>query len=538
MNYVVLARKWRPQQFEELVGQETLTRALQNAIKLSRVPHALLFTGTRGVGKTTTARILAKALNCEKGPTVRPCGICSNCVEIALGTNVDVLEIDGASNTSVDDIRELRETVKYVPSKSRHKIYIIDEVHMLSNSAFNALLKTLEEPPPGVIFMFATTEPQKIPDTILSRCQRFDLKAVTEEKIFAHLKHIVEEEKIQISEQGIAMVAKQAQGSIRDSLSILDQVIALAENPDEGVKDQDISMILGLTDLVVVENTIECFLNKDPNGLFQILQNVFEQGVDLQNYVLELIETTRNILLIKIGVDAQTLLVSPDFVDTLTSWKDRSEEQELHRWFEVLKRTYLDIARVQFPKFLLEVNFLKLTRALDYQEISQTIRSLESNEPIQMNEAVKVQRNAKPIMPAQIKSVPDEKTPKEVSKNDSKWDSLVQHLKKNKPAVAAIMVQAQSHSWEGHQLQIFFPKGSFYFDRAKTPEFKEDIENAYQETQNSQVSLEVFEGEAKPVKAAKPERQKIEKQSIEHPSVQKVMSLFDAKVDEIKPVKS
>ena len=240
MSYQVLARKWRPQSFEEVIGQKHVVKTLQNAIVHNRIAHSFLFAGQRGVGKTSIARILAKALNCQEGPTAQPCGNCNSCKEITGGNSIDVLEIDGASNTGVDDVRELRESVKYVPSKSRYKIYIIDEVHMLSNSAFNALLKTLEEPPAHVIFMFATTEPHKIPATVLSRCQRFDLRRISLEAIVKQLNEITSGEKIKISEQGLRWIAREAEGSMRDAQSILDRVISYA---GEKISDEDIAEV-------------------------------------------------------------------------------------------------------------------------------------------------------------------------------------------------------------------------------------------------------------------------------------------------------
>ena len=223
MSYQVSARKWRPQIFEEVVGQEHVTRTLQNAIRSGRIAHAYLFSGERGVGKTTVARVFAKALNCEKGPTVDPCNQCVVCQEITRGMSVDVIEIDGASNTGVDDVRELREAVKYVPVRGKHKVYIIDEVHMLSTSAFNALLKTLEEPPERVAFLFATTELHKIPATILSRCQHFTFKRIPQEAIVQQLQKIAAEEKIRVEDGGFALMARASEGSMRDALSLIDQ---------------------------------------------------------------------------------------------------------------------------------------------------------------------------------------------------------------------------------------------------------------------------------------------------------------------------
>src|SRR5437660_4179922 len=228
-GYTVLARRYRPQTFTDLVGQEPVARALANALKSNRVAHAYLFTGARGVGKTSTARILAKALNCVNGPTATPCGECEICRSIATGEDVDVLEIDGASNRKIDEIREIRGNVQYRPSRARYKIYIIDEVHMLTQQAFNALLKTLEEPPPHVKFIFATTEVQRIPVTILSRCQRFDFAHVGTQKIFEQLKHVVAKEGLQADDEALHIVARRAAGSVRDSQSLLDQLLAFAD---------------------------------------------------------------------------------------------------------------------------------------------------------------------------------------------------------------------------------------------------------------------------------------------------------------------
>ncbi len=243
MGYLVIARKWRPKQFEEVVGQEHITLTLQNAIKKDRVASAYLFSGPRGVGKTTTARILAKALNCEKGPTPQPCDSCTPCQEIAEGHSIDVLEIDGASNRGIDEVRSLRESTRYTPSNLRYKIYIIDEVHMLTTEAFNALLKTLEEPPPHVVFIFATTEANKVPATILSRCQRFDFRRIPQEKIVEQLKKICDQETIQIDDQALYLIARKSEGCMRDSQSLLDQVLSFS---DHTVSKDDVISLLGI----------------------------------------------------------------------------------------------------------------------------------------------------------------------------------------------------------------------------------------------------------------------------------------------------
>jgi len=264
MSYLVLARKWRPQTFDEIVGQEHIARTLSNALRSGKVAHAFLFTGLRGVGKTTAARILAKALNCEKGPTPTPCNACVNCQEITAGNAVDVLEIDGASNTGVDDVREIIENVRYQPAKSRFKIYIIDEVHMLSTSAFNALLKTLEEPPPHVKFIFATTDPHKVPHTIHSRCQRYDFKRIPLRLIADRLAHITRSEGVTISDRVLFLIAREGEGSMRDAQSLLDQVIAFA---GKTVRDEDVGTALGLADRKVLYAVAEAIVERNPATL-------------------------------------------------------------------------------------------------------------------------------------------------------------------------------------------------------------------------------------------------------------------------------
>src|SRR3954471_23238545 len=279
MSYLVLARKYRPQRFTELVGQEHVARTLTNAIAQNRVHHAFLFTGARGVGKTSAARILAKALCCEKGPTAEPCGVCEPCVEIAAGNSVDVAEIDGASNTGVDDVRALREGVRYMPAKTRLKVYIIDEVHMLSSSAFNALLKTLEEPPPHVVFIFATTEAHKIPTTILSRCQRYDFKLIPTARLVAHLGTILGAEKIAFDDDGLRLLARQAAGSVRDGLSLLDQVIAYVG--DARISRDVVSEVLGVADRSLLVDVARAVIGRDVATTLRSLAAAVERGIDL-----------------------------------------------------------------------------------------------------------------------------------------------------------------------------------------------------------------------------------------------------------------
>lgn len=308
MSYLVLARKYRPQTFESVVGQKHVTQTLANAITSGRTAHAVLFSGPRGTGKTTIARILAKAMNCSTGPTPNPCNTCPSCVDITSGKAADVFEIDGASNNGVDQVRDLRENVKYMPQHSRYKIYIIDEVHMLSVAAFNALLKTLEEPPEHVLFFFATTEPQKIPVTILSRCQRHDLKRIGLDDIVNHMNFLCEKESIRIEQEGLTLIAREAGGCLRDALSLLDQVISFAR---EDITADHILDMLGIVDRKMLYDMSAAILGRNLPGMLEILDKIYTHGHDLKKFFAELIQHFRNMLVVKIGNAVDRLVDLP-----------------------------------------------------------------------------------------------------------------------------------------------------------------------------------------------------------------------------------
>lgn len=307
-RYQVLARKWRPQRFDDVVGQEHITRTLKNAIGSGRIHHAFLFIGSRGIGKTTTARILAKALNClsSDAPTIEPCGTCSNCTSIANGSNIDVIEIDGASNNGVDDVREIRDNVRMVPTNGRYKVYIIDEVHQLSVAAFNALLKTLEEPPPHAVFILATTEAQKIMATIISRCQRYDFRRVATPDIVRLLRKILDHDGVKASDDALRAIARAAEGGVRDAESILDELITYASDGDE-ITFKDVFDVLGLVDWDILHQLCEAILTQDVARQLILVEDVVAAGKDLSQFVQDILRYFRNLLVVRSAGNADLL---------------------------------------------------------------------------------------------------------------------------------------------------------------------------------------------------------------------------------------
>ena len=374
MDYQVSARKYRPGTFEDVIGQPHIVQMLVNAITTKRVAHAFLFSGTRGVGKTTVARILAKALNCEKGPTSTPCDVCANCQEIAQGTSVDVVEIDGASNTGVDDVREIRENVKFTPFRGSYRVYIIDEVHMLSNSAFNALLKTLEEPPPHVVFVFATTEIHKIPATILSRCQHYNFRRITKAEIIQRLRHVADHEGLAVEDRSLASIARASEGSMRDALSLLDQAVAFG---GKTVKQGDLEVLLGAVPQEHVRTLIAAVMAQDSPAALRVIAHLLDQGHDLRAYCADVVEYVRNLLVASV-VPPRAKVESPEDIQDLQKIMDLSAEDirqvmadakafsadQLQDLFRIFSQAE-DALRVSaHPRFVLEVAAVKATRLL------------------------------------------------------------------------------------------------------------------------------------------------------------------------------
>jgi DNA polymerase-3 subunit gamma/tau len=372
--YVAIARKWRPLTLEEMVGQTHVTRTLKNALASGRIHHAFLFTGARGVGKTTAARALARALQCLEGPTVTPCGVCGPCRDILAGTSPDVVEIDGASNNSVEDVRDLRDGVRYLPATTRFRIYIIDEVHMLSKGAFNALLKTLEEPPPHVKFIFATTEVNKIPETILSRVQRFDFKRIPASVVVSRLKMICEAEGIALSEVALRMVARAGEGSMRDAQSLLDQVISFGgARPD----DTQVADILGLVDRGVLYEMLTGLMRAEPDRCLDAIAAVHDSGYEIAQFTGELLELVRNAALVGLSPGARKHLDVPEEEkDRLLALVDGMPAEQLSRVFQVLLEVHDQVARASRPRMVLEMAVARLVSVRPAQPIAPLVERL------------------------------------------------------------------------------------------------------------------------------------------------------------------
>jgi DNA polymerase-3 subunit gamma/tau len=377
MSYQVIARKYRPQTFSDLTGQEHITRTLSHALDNRRLHHAYLFSGVRGTGKTTTARILAKGLNCHQGITSRPCLQCPSCLEIASGNSLDVLEIDAASNTGVDNVRDvIINNLAMAPARDRYKIFVIDEVHMLSTSAFNALLKTLEEPPSHVVFIMATTELHKVPDTILSRCQQFEFRNIATEKILNRLREIANAEDIKISDAALHEIARAGAGSLRDAQSYFDQVIAAS---GAEITAEDVSSSLGLLSAETLGRLVEAIARQDTPMTLNLVEEITSRGYDLRNVTRELMAYLRHLLIVKSGiVNGEILGVADIEIDRLKELSRYFSEEDLVRCFHLLAQTEREIKDSPHPRFQLEIGLVKLTHAARLRSLDELIKRLDS----------------------------------------------------------------------------------------------------------------------------------------------------------------
>ncbi len=374
MSYLVLARKWRPQTFEEVVGQEHVTRTLRNAIQSGRIAHAFLFTGPRGVGKTTIARLLAKAFNCENGPTPDPCNSCSNCKEITIGSSLDVLEIDGASHTGVDNVRDITEGVQYRPAKSRFRVVIIDEVHMLSNAAFNALLKTLEEPPEHVKFIFATTEVHKILQTILSRCQRYDFKRIPLRELIKQLTTLAEHEGFACDEVGLALVAREADGSLRDAESLLEQVVTWS---DGNVNEQTVRDALGVADRQALFRVADAVLDNEAAQVLRVAGDLYQYGYDPRRLCRDLLEHFHQLVIAKVSPDPALLADLPDHeITAVQQQAGKRSLEDLQRFFTLLLRAEEEMSHTAYSQLVIEMTLVKLASQPPVMPIDEALAQL------------------------------------------------------------------------------------------------------------------------------------------------------------------
>jgi DNA polymerase-3 subunit gamma/tau len=435
MAYQVLARKWRPQNFEEVVGQEPITRTLQNALAAGRVAHAFLFSGPRGVGKTSVARILAKALNCQAGPTPHPDNTCEICQAITVGSSLDVLEIDGASNRGIDEVRDLREKIKYLPTQGKYKVYIIDEVHMLTKEAFNALLKTLEEPPAHAVFILATTEPHKVPVTIMSRCQRYDFRRIPTGVIQAHLANLAEQEGWHIDPEGLALVARAAEGGLRDAQGFLDQVVTFG---GDGVSAAEIARILGVTDRGALLGALKAIIARHGPDLLGLIEALYTQGQDLGRFYQDLILYARHLLVAGLHPEARHLAAVADTEwDELCHLARQTLPVHLHNLLSVLLQGEEELKRSPQPRLALEVLLLRLIHlepVLPLAEWLERLAALEqrlaSGAPLRPAPAVPARPSAPEVQEVPAPPAPPVELPVDANLED-RWQAFLNHVQES-----------------------------------------------------------------------------------------------------------
>lgn len=553
MTYQVLARKYRPQKFAEVVGQDHITTTLKNALAQSRLHHAYLFTGARGIGKTTVARILAKALNCQNLKGAEPCGKCSPCVEITAGTSLDVQEIDGASNTSVEDVREIRERVKYMPSSGRYKIYIIDEVHMLSTSAFNALLKTLEEPPAHVVFIFATTEAHKIPATILSRCQRHDFRRIAPSKIAATLKRIAKGEGATVDDEALRLISHEATGSLRDAESLFDQSIAFAGND---VTAETIKSMLGFLDRKRIFDVMEATLEKDPKRALAVLDEVFETGADIVRFAMDVLEMLRHALVLsECGGARGTIDLAPDEAKALGELLKETAAPELHQMFSIWYGIAEQVARSPFPKMLFEVGLIRLCRAGPVRQISEIVARLDAIVEAPGGAAADAGPAAQASLPTAPKAVPQAKPPADApappdvdhpsptfepgpSRKDAaserRWEEFMRWLVVKRPQAASILQHGVLVGIDGGVVKLSFDN-PLYADMLAEAERRQHLEKLFGEffKRTMQVAVaKTGEADARADKGHK--KRELMREALDSDIVRKAADILNAQLHDVK----
>ena len=449
MSYVVIARRWRPQQFDEIIAQEHVSKTLSNAITNNRIAHAYIFTGPRGIGKTTTARILAKALNCEKGPTPIPCNECSACLAITQGNSLDVLEIDGASNRGIDEIRNLRENIRFTPTTGKYRIYIIDEVHMLTKEAFNALLKTLEEPPAHALFIFATTEIHKVPSTILSRCQRFDFKRIPIKTIMAHLKHICDSDKIKADEDALLQIAKKADGSMRDSQSILDQIISFS---GDIIKFENVAQALGVIHQDLYFKISDLILEKNLKEIIFQAQEIFNSGYDLTEFLLGLEEHFRNILITLCTGSTELIEISENYLKRYEEVAPKFNENDLVAILKIISDTILSVKISQHPQLKFELGMIKIAKLPSSKDLESLLENLDLLKKKAKNNRVAETSDTGYATINSSTQTPEQKLSISIIKD--KWPDVVSGVHESKPSLSASLENAIPLSLNESRLEV------------------------------------------------------------------------------------
>ena len=537
MGYLVLARKCRPQVFEDVVGQDHVVRTLKNAIRYNRVAHAFMFSGPRGVGKTSVARILSKAINCVQGPSEIPCNECTNCKEITDGISMDVREIDGASNRGIDEIRELRENIKFSPVSSRYKIYIIDEVHMLTQPAFNALLKTLEEPPPHVIFMFATTEIHKVPSTILSRCQHFDFRRVSTMQIADNLRQIATSEGISVSDNGLIWIAQGGEGSIRDAQSIFDQLISYAGTD---IKDSDIGELLGLKDRSFLFDISRAVLERNTGDCLKIIDEGYYAGVDMKQFYQMLLHHFMNLLMVKITGEDHVLVDIPhDEIRELSKQADGTSRETLQRLLEILMAEEEDIKKSLDPRLNLEFILVRMAYLEPMIPVDEILSKMERLEKRLSSKAGEGRRGMPPdnnLSDSDLDTKAKKESDAENIPGANLWKNYKNFIKKKNPLLWSKIEPGTFLGYENRCLKIGFPAGYIFLD---------DITEKSQMARLTGISSEFFQDDITIKIELLTEGSKeynnmisngfnnrknvnnIKNEALNHPLVQKVMDVFE-----------
>ncbi|MBN1931438.1 MAG: DNA polymerase III subunit gamma/tau [Desulfobacterales bacterium] len=551
MSYLVLARKYRPQTFDQVIKQDHVTRTLTNAIASNRIAHAILFSGPRGTGKTTIARILAKAMNCKKGPTPVPCNGCRSCDEITSGSAIDVFEIDGASNNSVDQIRDLRENIKYMPAHCLYKIYIIDEVHMLSTAAFNALLKTLEEPPAHAMFIFATTEPHKIPTTILSRCQIHNFKLIDVESLAAHMEMICNQEAIKITKESLRLIAREAGGSMRDALSLLDQVMAFSEGD---ITHAQVLNIIGVIDRKIIFEISEAILRADISEILNILDTIYDAGYDIKRIYADIIEHFRNLLVVKIGKNINQLINLPVFeIELLIEQAKDVSAAFLSQSLDFIFQEENTIRISSRPKLALEMVLIKMIRikpALPIEVLIEKLDSLKND----IQEKADCNSIDKVVIDHRDLSIPNEPTGTAESKEtfglpssddavdfneetDTIWQRVLDSISEKHPSLAANLSKSKLKKLNETSLEIEVCGSEFnrnMISRKKNLAIIEEICRNILKRENIKLVINHKETQNNDIRGKKSQTGRLKQQALSHPLVADTIEIFNGKIVDVK----